>query len=223
MSGRTPEAAATRAAAGSADGGGALRLGEADLIGKAIAGDCAAFAQIALAWQDRIYNTLLRMTGNAEDAADLTQETLLKAMSHLGGFRGGSSVQTWLFRIAMNLATSRLRQLRRRRTIVAGQLAGRGEDQEAPDVLDEKVNPTPSPDTTAEKRERDREVMDALRRLPEDQRSLLVLRDVDGMDYQQIAEILSVPLGTLKSRLFRARLALRNELRGYFNGQEVVL
>ena len=77
------------------------------------------------------------------------------------------------------------------------------------------------PQQTAEKHERDRQVMAALDRLPEDQRSLLVLRDIEGMEYQQIAEMLSVPLGTLKSRLFRARLALRDELKGYFEAYEV--
>lgn len=169
-------------------------------------------AQAALRWQDRIYNTLRKLTGNEDDAADLTQETFLKAMSHADSFRNESSSYTWLFRIAVNLATTRLRQTRRRRTVQAGQLEREGEGS----VLDGRRSSGIGPVESAEAHERDQQVMAALARLPDDQRKLLVLRDIEGMEYQQIAEVLEVPLGTLKSRLFRARLALREELSGYF-------
>lgn len=209
------------AAADAAQATRAPLAGEHETLQLAMAGDRAAFARLVTRWQDRIYTALLRMTGNAEDAADLTQETFLKALNHLSTFRGQASVHTWLFRIAMNLAATRNRQSQRRRTIVAGQI--RPPSDERPDVLDDRPSSFDSPDGLAQKHERDQQVMAALSRLPEDQRSLLVLRDVDGMDYQQIADVLAVPLGTLKSRLFRARLALRNELKSYFDGQEVVL
>lgn len=171
-----------------------------------------SISDAAVRWQDRIYNTLRKLTGNEQDAADLTQETFVKAMSHAGTFRNDSSAYTWLFRIAVNLATTRLRQTRRRRTVQAGQL--RREDDA--DVLDQRRSTGVRPDEASQNRERDEQVMAGLARLPEEQRQLLVLRDVEGMEYQQIAEVLGVPLGTLKSRLFRARLALREELTGYF-------
>lgn len=189
---------------------------------RAAAGDREAFAQIAAAWQDRLYNALRKMTGNDDDAADLTQETFVKALDHLASFRNESSAYTWLFRIAMNLATSQFRQARRRRTVQAGQLAGRDDDDKGANVLDDRPSSFDTPDCVAQKHERDAQVSAALARLPDDQRSLLVLRDIEGMDYQQIADVLAVPLGTLKSRLFRARLALRNELRSYFDGLEAV-
>lgn len=191
------------------------------MMRRAADGDRAAFAQIATKWQDRIYNALRKMTGNEEDAADLTQETFVKALSHLSSFRNESSAYTWLFRIAMNLATSRFRQIHRRRTIQAGQLE-REDETGTVDVLDNRPANSQTPDRVAQGHERDQQVVAALGRLPDDQRSLLVLRDVEGMEYQQIAEVLAVPLGTLKSRLFRARLALRNELRDYFDGREAV-
>lgn len=186
---------------------------------RAAAGDRQAFAQVALAWQDRIYNAMKKMTGNEHDAADLTQETFVKALDHLSSFRSESSAYTWLFRIAMNLAATRARQIERRHTVAAGQLASRGEPD---DLLDRQTHRGDLPEQTAENHERDQQVMAALGRLPEDQRSLLVLRDVEGMEYQQIADVLAVPLGTLKSRLFRARLALKGELQSYFDGQEAV-
>jgi RNA polymerase sigma-70 factor (ECF subfamily) len=203
--------------------GGVVVRGDAEAIRRAVDGDRAAFGEVALAWQDRIYNALRKVTGNEHDAADLTQETFAKAIGHLSSFRGESSAYTWLFRIAMNLAMTRGRQIKRRRTVTAGQMdhkAGR-EDQAQDGVFERRAAGGDMPQDAVQKKERDEQVMAALGRLPEEQRSLLVLRDVEGMEYQQMAEVLSVPLGTLKSRLFRARVALREQLKDYFEAYEV--
>lgn len=176
--------------------------------------DQVVFVELVDAWQDRIYNAMHKMTGNAEDAADLTQETFARAWAGFGSFRRESSPSTWLFRIAINMAMTRHRQNRRRRTFVAGQLAG-GDDGPH-DVLDGHCADGPIPSQVVETRERDAQVIAALARLDEPQRQLLILRDIEGMEYQQIADVLEVPLGTLKSRLFRARLALRDQLQDYF-------
>lgn len=192
-----------------------------DCIRKALSGDRGAFADLALAWQDRIYNALRKMTGNEQDAADLTQETFLRALSSLASFRNESSAYTWLFRIAMNLGASRHRQLQRRKTLQESQLRpANGEEQRG--VFDRQASAGDRPERITEKHERDQMVLAALGRLSEEQRRLLVLRDIEQIDYQQIAEMLGVPLGTLKSRLFRARLALRQQLKGYFEGHETV-
>jgi RNA polymerase sigma-70 factor (ECF subfamily) len=188
---------------------------DAECIRRALAGDRSAFAAVAISWQDRIYNALRKMTGNEQDAADLTQETFLRALDNLASFRGEASAYTWLFRIATNLATSRFRQIRRRRTVQAGQLQSADPDDSATGVLDARPAEDDPPEMRVETKERNRMVMEALQRLADDQRQLLVLRDIEGMDYQQIANVLQVPLGTIKSRLFRARLALREELKGY--------
>lgn len=194
-----------------------------DSIRKALSGDRSAFADLAMAWQDRIYNALRKMTGNEHDAADLTQETFVRALSSLASFRNESSAYTWLFRIAMNLANSRHRQLARRKTVQESQLASRPADgEERREVFEQRPASGDRPEQATEKHERDQVVLAALGRLNEEQRKLLVMRDIEQMDYQEIAEVLGVPLGTLKSRLFRARLALREELKGYFEGHETV-
>jgi RNA polymerase sigma-70 factor, ECF subfamily len=187
---------------------------DAECIRRALSGDRSAFAAVAMSWQDRIYNALRKLTGNEQDAADLTQETFLRALDNLASFRGDSSAYTWLFRIAMNLAVSRARQVQRRRTMAAGQFRSNRGDESGGDILDGQVSPGEGPADRVENKERDRLVMEALQRVDEDQRKLLVLRDIEGMDYQQIADVLEVPLGTLKSRLFRARAALREQLKG---------
>lgn len=176
----------------------------------------STMAEAAVRWQDRIYNTLRKLTGNEQDAADLTQETFVRAMSSAGSFRNESSAYTWLFRIAVNLASTRARQVRRRRTTVAGQMQ-RGDE---PDVMDRQRSRTMGPEEAAQRHESSEQVIAALGRVNEEQRQLLVLRDIEGMEYEKIAEVLGVPLGTLKSRLFRARLALREELSGYFGDSE---
>ncbi len=194
-----------------------------DCIRKALSGDRGAFADLALAWQDRIFNALRKMTGNEQDAADLTQETFLRALSGLASFRNESSAYTWLFRIAMNLAASRHRQLVRRKTVQESQLRTANADGvERPGIFDTQRSAGEAPECSAEKQERNQVVLAALGRLNEEQRKLLVMRDIEQIDYQQIAEMLNVPLGTLKSRLFRARLALREELKGYFEAHETV-
>ena len=177
------------------------------LLRQAQAGDRAAYAQIAIAYQDRLYNAALRLVGDAEEARDLTQEAFVRGLDHLDGFRGEAAPYTWFFRIVMNLAITRLRQVQRRRTfsLDAGNgMADRLPQRDAAGPLD-----------ALEARERGQQVLFALGRLDPDQRALLVMRDVEGFDYAQMAALLDLPLGTLKSRLFRARLALREQLQSY--------
>ena len=193
---------------------------DAETLRKAQAGDRSAFALIVTTWQDRIYNAMRKITGNADDAADLTQETFTRALGNLGSFRGDSSVYTWLFRIAVNLSMTRARQVKRRRTFLAGGLFGgaAADDDSQSSFFDRREDPKADPPPAAvESKERRRMVLQALQRLDEQQRSLLVMRDIEGMDYQQIADLLALPLGTMKSRLFRARMALRDELKGYLD------
>jgi len=174
---------------------------ELNWLRQAQAGDRAAFGRIVIAFQDRLYNAMLKLTHNPDEARELTQETFLRALASLQSFRSESSPYTWLFRIATNLALSDLRQANRRR-IVSLERTG---DQAAGLVMPQ-----------IETRERQEMVVRALSRVEPDQRILLILRDIEQLDYAEIAEILELPLGTVKSRLFRARLALREELKDYF-------
>jgi RNA polymerase sigma-70 factor (ECF subfamily) len=207
------------------DGRAAAR--ELALLQKAQAGDRSAYGQIVVLYQDRLFNALLRMVGEAEEARELTQETFTRGLEKIDGFRGEASPYTWLFRIGMNLAISNLRRSQRARVFSldgggdhgSARHEGNGQahrhDQAA--ALIERIAAADgeSPAKIAEQNERHRVVLDALGRIDGEYRAVLVMRDVEGFDYQQIADVLGLPLGTLKSRLFRARLALRDELKGY--------
>jgi RNA polymerase sigma-70 factor (ECF subfamily) len=193
-----------------------------DLLRRAAGGDRTAFGQLVVLYQDRIYNAVLRLVGDRDDAAELTQEAFARALANLDSFRGDAQPYTWLFRIALNLAISRLRQGRHRRVFSLDRATadrdgnGRPMDQ-ASSLVERMRGGTSAADPTAamEVRERAEQVVAALGRVDPDHRAVLVMRDVDGMDYQQMADVLDLPLGTLKSRLFRARVALRDELKAY--------
>ena len=208
-------------------GAGDPSRAEADLLRKAQFGDRAAFGQLVLRFQDRLYNSILRMVGDPEEARDLTQETFTRALVKIESFRGEAGPYTWLFRIAVNLAISQLRKVSKRRTFSLessgnglgsrGQNSrGIGDDDQASALIDRIAETrTDAPEMQTEKKEQGEQVLAALGRLDAEYRAVLVMRDVEGFDYQQMAEVLDLPLGTLKSRLFRARLALRDELKGY--------
>jgi RNA polymerase sigma-70 factor, ECF subfamily len=193
-----------------------------DLFTKAQAGDRGAYGQIVSAYQDRLYNAVVRLVGDRDEAAEITQEAFTRGLEKVGTFRGDSSPYTWLFRIAVNLAISQLRKVQRQRTFSLDQGSyspnGRADDDNQASSLIDRVAQSNeiNPHQRAEDKERDGEVLAALGRLDAEYRAVLVMRDIDGFDYQQMADMLGLPLGTLKSRLFRARLALRDELKGYF-------
>jgi RNA polymerase sigma-70 factor (ECF subfamily) len=211
-----PEEAATRIASD-----------DAELFRRAQGGDRGAFGQIVQLHQDRVYNAVLRMVGDLDDARDLTQETFTRALVKIDTFRGEAQPYTWLFRIALNLAIGQLRKARRHRTVsldAGSSGGGNGQSNKARPAADDQGaalkdrlsrDGAPGPDQQVEHAERNRAVLAALGRLDAEYRAVLVMRDVEGFDYQQMADLLGLPLGTLKSRLFRARIALRDELRPY--------
>jgi RNA polymerase sigma-70 factor (ECF subfamily) len=195
-----------------------------ELFRLAQSGDRSAFGQIVLLFQDRLYNAILRMVGDSDEARELTQETFTRALVKIDSFRGEAQPYTWLFRIAVNLSISQLRKVQRRRTFSLdqpskggnGSAAAPENDDQASSLLGRLVEQrTEAPPEAMERQERSEQVLAAMGRLDAEYRAVLVMRDVEGFDYQQMAEVLALPLGTLKSRLFRARLALRDELREY--------
>jgi RNA polymerase sigma-70 factor, ECF subfamily len=202
--------------------GGRSDRSEVALLQQAQAGDRGAFGQIVLLYQDRLYNAVLRMVGDRDEARELTQEAFTRALMKLDSFRGDASPYTWLFRIAVNLAISQLRKSRRVRTFSLdrpgpenGSAAGAGATQASGLLGRVGRDGQAGPAEHAESRERSEVVLAALGRLDAEYRAVLVMRDIEGFDYQQMADVLGLPLGTLKSRLFRARLAMRDELREY--------
>ncbi len=187
------------------------------LVERAVRGDQAALCQLLQTSQHRLYNVVLRMIGHRDDAAEVTQDTLLKIIEHIGDFKGKSDITTWMTRIAMNAAFSHLRKQRLRRTVSLDHAAtdpiGRvGRDQLSP-LRDQLTDPRePNPAIRVQQEEQQQQLTAALARLQDDLRAIIVLRDIDQMEYQQIAEVMGIPIGTVKSRLFRARLALRREI-----------
>ena len=198
---------------------------ELDLLKRAQLGDRGAYGRLVGLYQDRLFNAVLRMVGDHDEARELAQETFTRGLDKLDGFRGDASPYTWLFRIATNLSISRLRKIQRRRTFSLDQPAGGGgssssngsggSDDQSSSLVARMASSAPAPSEEAERHERNQKVLEALGRLDAEYRAVLVMRDIEGFDYQQMADVLGLPLGTLKSRLFRARLALRDELKAY--------
>ena len=192
---------------------GTIAFDDALLVERCRKGDMQAFGSLVAKYQDRIYNLIFRMHQRPADAEELTQETFLKALENLPRFRGQSQFYTWLFRIAANLTISHRRRHGRLRfaSLTAGDDDGEGSQADhLTAAMAERRSPGPEADAmTAETR---RQVAAALEELDEEFRLVLVLRDIEDMDYGQIASVLDVPVGTIKSRLHRARCALREKL-----------
>jgi RNA polymerase sigma-70 factor (ECF subfamily) len=190
-----------------------IAFADAALVDQCRGGDLSAFASLLAKYQDRVYNAILRMCGRSGDAEELAQETFLRALQSIGQFRGDSGFYTWLFRIAVNVTISH----RRKTAKVRFQpLAGPDDDYEAngravaPDGSPSQRDP--DPETAAMSAETGTRIAAALERLDEEFRIVVVLRDIEDMDYSQIADVLQTPVGTVKSRLHRARLLLREML-----------
>jgi RNA polymerase sigma-70 factor (ECF subfamily) len=200
---------------------------DAELVSQVVGGDGAAFGPIVERYQDRLYNTVYRMVGSAEDARDLVQEVFVKAYENLASFKGTSSLYTWLFRIAVNASLSHRRK--RRWVRLAGPAADPGDGEAARPVESPAGHgtsrsrargatgnwPDPADGDPAREMlaaETEAAVQQALAQLDDEHRTVVVLRDVQHCDYREIADILGVPTGTVKSRLHRARLLLRDKL-----------
>ena len=188
---------------------------EHEVLSQIRSGNQAALGMLLESQQDRLYHVILRMVSHRDDAAELTQETLLKIIEHIGSYRGEAALTTWMVRIAMNQALSHLRKRRVRKSLSldASFSNHAGQDHQASTLGQQMVDERePAPDQRVQTRERIDCLLAAVSQLDADFRAVIVLRDFDQMDYQQIAQTLEVKVGTVKSRLFRARLALRQAL-----------
>ncbi len=184
---------------------------EASLVARCREGDRAAFGDFVRAFQDRVFGVCLRISGDRNDAADATQETFVRALESIARFDERAAVFTWLYRIAVNLAIDQRR--RRGRGGVVPLDGRRGRDNSAGSLGDRLAADGPGPDERLHATEREAAVAKAIVELDEEQRVVVVLRDIDGLDYAQIAEVLQLPVGTVKSRLFRGRMMLKEKLR----------
>ncbi len=181
---------------------------EQSLVAMAQRGEVAAFEALIEEYETRIYNLAYRMLGDSEDARDAAQETFLKAYSALGRFRGDASFSTWIYRIARNSCLDAIRMRKRNRTYSLDDPVDTV-DGEVPRQMEGDL---PAPDEVVLTRERQAVINGALAELSDHHRSVLLLRDIEGFSYEEIAEVLQVRLGTVKSRLYRARTALHDRL-----------
>lgn len=175
------------------------------LIAECLQGDTAAFGVLVRRYQERLYHSVYRLVENAEDAQDVVQEAFLNAYQSLDGFKGDSLFFTWLYRIAVNTAIS----LKRKRRVMVRMETGCNGEQTI-DPIDPSEESRPG--YALEQAEQERRVHEALSRLSPEHRAVLVMKDMEGQKYETMAEVLQVPIGTIRSRLHRARLELRELL-----------
>jgi RNA polymerase sigma-70 factor (ECF subfamily) len=209
-----------KGARGGPDGLKPIAFDDQTLVQRFRQGDMESFSLLVAKYQDRVYNMLLRMCGRPADAEELAQEAFLRAMERIGQFHGRSKFYTWLFRIAANLAISHRRRGGR---IKFHSLTGpddgdsSGEDALGLNLVFKQQSGPPEAAAAAEMNEY---VMAALAELDDEFRLVIVLRDIEEMDYSQVADVIDVPVGTVKSRLHRARAMLKDKLRGLLDDYE---
>lgn len=180
---------------------------ERELVQQAKSGSATAFEALVTAYESKIYNLSLRYLGNREDAMDASQEVFLRVFRFLPGFQEESGFSTWIYRIAVNVCKDALAQ-RAKRTEQPLEYQNEDEESRILEIPDERYRP----EELVEQRELKGLLADAILTLPEQQRQMIIMRDVQGLRYEEIGEILSLELGTVKSRISRAREKLRKKL-----------
>jgi len=179
---------------------------EAALVKAAQNGDSEAFEALVRQHQKFVYNLALKLSGNPDDAMDISQDTFIKAYTNLGSFRGDSRLSVWLYRLCYNASMDYLRRNRNNNTT---SLSSDTDEEQTMDVPD----PALQPDELAEKKELQRIVRDAVNKLPEKKRQMIIMAEFSDMSYADIAEELNISEGTVKSRLSRARASLAEILK----------
>lgn len=176
---------------------------EALTVQRVLDGDVNEYEKLVLEYQKNVYNLALRMTGDAEDAADMAQEAFIKAYNSLASYRGDSKFSVWLYRIVSNVCLDFLRARKRRQTVSLSVVDDEGEETEL-EISDESA----SPEKLMERSMTRDAVRRGLQELTPEYRQILILRELQGMSYDEIAETLGLESGTVKSRIFRARKKL---------------
>jgi RNA polymerase sigma-70 factor (ECF subfamily) len=197
-----------------------LSQSDASLIARCRRADTAAFNEIVARYKGKIYNYLYRMTGSAEDAEDLAQEVFVRMYTNIGAFRAEASLSTWLFRIAGNLCVDAFRRGKKERSLVVGSLdVSHGVEDESGTMSATRdvADWSREPEALLAQKELGAQIQTALEKLAPKLRSAIVLHDVEGLPYEEIARIERIPLGTVKSRIFNGRVALRQQLRTYLD------
>ena len=179
-------------------------MDERKLIERATSGDPSAFNRLMEAHEKRMYAVALRMCANREDAQDCLQEAMLRVYRAIGGFKGQSTFSTWVYRITMNTCLDELRRKKNKQNTSLDNLLDMGWSP---------ADEADTPERHAVRSEARRRLHSAIRELPEDMRAAIVLRDIQGLSYEEIAQALDINVGTIKSRISRGREKLREKLK----------
>lgn len=180
------------------------------LIADCLLGNREAFSQLVSRYQSRLYNAALRLVDTPEDAADVVQDAFLNAFQSLRSFKGDAEFFTWMYRIAFNVAVSLKRKKKATVSLSALEPGRNGMGAKSHEPVD--VSEYVKPGTALERTEEERLLYNALGRLSSEHRDVLVMKDIDGLKYEEIADVLRIPIGTVRSRLNRARFELRELL-----------
>ena len=176
---------------------------ESRIVQKVLRGDVNAFEKLVLEYEKNVYNIALRMTGNSEDASDMTQEAFIKAYNSLGSFRGDSKFSVWIYWIATNVCLDFLRSKSRKPTVSLSM-----EDEDGDEVQLDVADESQSPELLLDRQMTRESVRRGLETLTPEYRQILLLREIQGMSYDEISQALGLEVGTVKSRIFRARKKL---------------
>lgn len=208
--------AASLAASKQKSGDSRVEMDDLTLVRRSTEGDQQAFRMLVERYQRRVYAVALGMVKDPEEAKDLAQDAFIKVHRHLGSFKGDSSFYTWLYRITRNLAIDRLRSRRGESVEFDEKVANEAEEQGDTGFLSTRLESDPQKGVL--RRELAEKMAEALQQLSANHREILVLREVEGLSYEELAQVLEIPKGTVMSRLFHARARMQKILEIYLAG-----
>ena len=193
---------------------------DAELVARVQRGDQRAFEMLVVKYQRRIERLIARMIRDVDLVEDIAQETFIRAYRALPGFRGESAFYTWLYRIAVNTAKKAMIGLRRDPLLTEAAMGGGGEDEDDSPAVDRDLTDGETPESTLASRQIAETVNAAVAALSEDLRQAITLREIEGLSYEDIAEMMNCPIGTVRSRIYRAREAIATRLRPLLDTRE---
>ncbi|HMA07096.1 MAG TPA: RNA polymerase sigma factor RpoE [Ramlibacter sp.] len=189
------------------------------LVERTVAGDQKAYELLVVKYQRRIERLIGRMVRDTDLVEDIAQETFIRAYRALSQFRGEAQFYTWLYRIAVNTAKKALVDLKRDPLVSESALRGGGDDDDETSAVENELTSAETPETVLAAKEIAAAVNSAMEALPEDLRQAVTLREIEGLSYEEIAEVMNCPIGTVRSRIFRAREAISAKVKPMLENQ----
>ncbi|MDB5943929.1 MAG: rpoE [Ramlibacter sp.] len=189
------------------------------LVERTVAGDQKAFELLVIKYQRRIERLIGRMVRDVDLVEDIAQETFIRAYRALAQFRGDAQFYTWLYRIAVNTAKKALMDLKRDPLVSESAMRGSGDDEDETSAVENELTSSETPETVLAAKEIAGAVNSAMEALPEELRQAVTLREIEGLSYEEIAEVMNCPIGTVRSRIFRAREAISAKVRPMLENQ----